>query len=943
MRKKFLFMTLFVSAMPLSVLAGNISSIDTKVNTVMKVRVAKQGNDNIIIGSDYNGVVLASDYSGNILWRTDVGNGTMNHDLWCDDIDADGKQEVFAANANGSIVCLDLKGNIRWTFTPYDGVHRTPMYSVCVVKSNNKPYVVCGDFSTDCYYLDALTGKLVQKLPSKNYSKAKVFKIDKKYNFQHIANFLRPIPLDKGNDLLLMHGSNNHMQSSGEFYVIEPLKNKVLSHVVKPLKQRGTIGDVRVVDPDGDGTYEVIFGSSVLNGNEFGRIEFSNSYTEAKLFSYPIQQKNVGKVSYRVNQPFILYENSGYDYGVLSSNAMVFFSSEGYSKQVKDKLLTTFAYNDMWQDDKGNIILASCQDGGSCIHIINTGKSSWKYDYEELMPQGNIQRIMDYTKLIRKNLKNFKKPDWLREPVCVTGFEGTKDPIFQELDDSKSLVLLGSPWNRGHNQEPSWRLPLYEGNRYLNSRDRRNKYDRSAKEIVDYFTPSYDGVKGISTWAGHGNDPLYYSLDVLKEIASYGYEHDGKKTIYIYPEMNHTDKDFGFVMKNQVYPLVEFMGTIKSNVAFRAKNVFWQGQVYTKDWEPVVSGKYAAEVIPILEETTDKTQDLSIAGRMGLWTAGSVDGWGVRCSRDDPRFDRSRQFSSQKLSNHVLRKTVYSLACGANYIHNSAESDTEELEYHASLAYELLAKEALYVPKRNEILSFSPVHLSMYKPQEIYLQEGEDHKWWIYFDKNREETQPKVFSHMNASWLGGTLTPWDFSTYASGVIDRRQNIIPPYPNGMVLITPVQNNALRENNSVRGNLADNLHPFYKSILKEYITDGVDYLSADGKQRYKADEFYKQIKKDIEEGAKKLPVLVKGEKTGWVVAQVSPTHLRLTLVDGGYLAPMDRKVKVMLNNLSVKKVCDILDGISYNITDNSFDVTVPCGMFRFIDIELQKPFM
>ena len=552
MRKKFLFMTLFVSAMPLSVLAGNISSIDTKVNTVMKVRVAKQGNDNIIIGSDYNGVVLASDYSGNILWRTDVGNGTMNHDLWCDDIDADGKQEVFAANANGSIVCLDLKGNIRWTFTPYDGVHRTPMYSVCVVKSNNKPYVVCGDFSTDCYYLDALTGKLVQKLPSKNYSKAKVFKIDKKYNFQHIANFLRPIPLDKGNDLLLMHGSNNHMQSSGEFYVIEPLKNKVLSHVVKPLKQRGTIGDVRVVDPDGDGTYEVIFGSSVLNGNEFGRIEFSNSYTEAKLFSYPIQQKNVGKVSYRVNQPFILYENSGYDYGVLSSNAMVFFSSEGYSKQVKDKLLTTFAYNDMWQDDKGNIILASCQDGGSCIHIINTGKSSWKYDYEELMPQGNIQRIMDYTKLIRKNLKNFKKPDWLREPVCVTGFEGTKDPIFQELDDSKSLVLLGSPWNRGHNQEPSWRLPLYEGNRYLNSRDRRNKYDRSAKEIVDYFTPSYDGVKGISTWAGHGNDPLYYSLDVLKEIASYGYEHDGKKTIYINTEMNHTEKDIEIVKKNQV-------------------------------------------------------------------------------------------------------------------------------------------------------------------------------------------------------------------------------------------------------------------------------------------------------------------------------------------------------------------------------------------------------
>lgn len=943
MKRNYFITAALFSVVPLLLFANGIKSIDTKVNTVMKVRVAKKGTDNIIIGSDYNGVILATDYNGDILWRTKIADGTMNHDIWCADIDGDGKQEIFVANANGSLTCLDISGEKKWFFTPYDSVHRTPMYSVCVVKRDNKPFVVCGDFSTNCYYLDASNGKLVHTLSSKDYSKAKVFKIDKKYNSLHVANFLRPIPLDSGNDLLLIHGSNNHMQSSGEFYVMEPLTNKVLSSVVKPLKQKGTVGDVRVVDPDGDGTYEVIFGSSVLNENEFGRIEFSNNYTNAKLYSYPIQQKNIGRVSYRVNQPFILYGKSGYDYGVLSSNAMVFFSSEGYSKQIKDKLLTTFAYNDMCQDDKGNIILASCQDGGSCIHIINTGKSSWKYDYEELMPKGNIKRIMDYTEVVRKELNNFKKPVWQREPVCVTGFEGTKEPIFEELDDSKSLVLLGSPWNRGHNQEPSWRLPLYEENRYLKTRDRRNKYDRSAQEIFDFFTPSYDGVKGISTWAGHGNDPLFYSLDVLKRIASYGYEHGKKKTIYIYPEMNHTDKDFGFVMKNQVYPLVEFMGTIGSIVAFRAKNVFWQGQVYTKDWEPIVSGKYASTVIPILEETTDKTQDLSIAGRMGLWAAGSVDGWGVRCSRDDPSFDRSRQFSSQKLSNHVLRKTIFSLACGANYIHNSAESGSEKLNYHASLAYELLAKEALFVPKRNEILSFSPVHISMVNPQESYLHEAEDHKWWVYFDKDREENRPMVFSHMNASWLGGTLTPWDFSTYASGVVDRRQNTIPPYPNGMVLITPVQSKVLRENNSVRGNLADNLHPFYKSILKEYITDGVDYLSADGKERYRADEFYKQVKKDIEEGAKKLPVLVKGEKTGWVVAQVTPTHLRLTLVDGGYLSPMDRKVKVSLNNLSVKKVIDILDGTSYDINNDSFDVTVPCGMFKFIDIELQKPFM
>lgn len=464
MKKNYFITAALLGFVPLLLSANEIKSIDTKVNTVMKVRIAKKGTDNIIIGSDYNGVILATDYNGDILWRTKIADGTMNHDIWCADIDGDGKQEIFVANANGSLTCLDISGEKKWFFTPYDSVHRTPMYSVCVVKRDNKPYVVCGDFSTNCYYLDALNGKIVQTLSSKDYSKAKVFKTDKKYNSLHVANFLRPIPVDSGNDLLLIHGSNNHMQSSGEFYVMEPLTNKVLSSVVKPLKQKGTVGDVRVVDPDGDGTYEVIFGSSVLNENEFGRIDFSNNYTNAKLYSYPIQQKNIGRVSYRVNQPFILYGKSGYDYGVLSSNAMVFFSSEGYSKQIKDKLLTTFAYNDMCQDDKGNIILASCQDGGSCIHIINTGKSSWKYDYEELMPKGNIKRIMDYTEVIRKELNNFKKSVWQREPVCVTGFEKNNIDDSEVIINNKSLKLYDFVWNRGHCQIPDWRKPLYDNN-----------------------------------------------------------------------------------------------------------------------------------------------------------------------------------------------------------------------------------------------------------------------------------------------------------------------------------------------------------------------------------------------------------------------------------------------------------------------------------------------
>ena len=180
---------------------------------------------------------------------------------------------------------------------------------------------------------------------------------------------------------------------------------------------------------------------------------------------------------------------------------------------------------------------------------------------------------------------------------------------------------------------------------------------------------------------------------------------------------------------------------------------------------------------------------------------------------------------------------------------------------------------------------------------------------------------------------------FDFSRYANGVVDRRQNIIAPYPNGQVLITPVQNGVYADKDAPRGKLVDHLNPIYKGIIQEYITDGVNYISSDGKHIYKADEYYSKIKRTIEDASKVLPVIVSGDKVGWVVAQMSPRHLRLTLVDASWLAPDDRVVTVKFNTVMPIKVQDILDKTIYKVKDNQTTIDVPCGMFRFIDITLK----
>jgi hypothetical protein len=220
------------------------------------------------------------------------------------------------------------------------------------------------------------------------------------------------------------------------------------------------------------------------------------------------------------------------------------------------------------------------------------------------------------------------------------------------------------------------------------------------------------------------------------------------------------------------------------------------------------------------------------------------------------------------------------------------------------------------------------------------MEEGSNVKWTTFYDSEKEDNNPMVFSRMNGTWLGAPVTEWDFSRYAAGVKDRRLHFLPTYSNGMVLITPPQKGVLAVKDAPRGAMENHLHPLYKSILKEYITDGKNYISADGKETYKADEYYKTVEKEIKATSKLLPLTVEGD-VAWVVAQTSPTHLRLTLIDNGYINPNNRKATVTFHTVTPVKMVDVLDKTDFNISNpSSIEIEVPCGTFRFIDIELKE---
>ena len=149
--------------------SSELVSIDTGADTISKVRTALRQGQSTIVASSYHGTVLGVGYDGERLWQHEL-SGFMNHDLWCEDITGDGNDEILAANADGSVYCLDAAGTLLWTFKPND----VPMNAVCVIRKDGVPTIACGGYDLNLYYLTS-TGTLVKAVDSRSYGEEKTW------------------------------------------------------------------------------------------------------------------------------------------------------------------------------------------------------------------------------------------------------------------------------------------------------------------------------------------------------------------------------------------------------------------------------------------------------------------------------------------------------------------------------------------------------------------------------------------------------------------------------------------------------------------------------------------------------------------------------------------------------------------------------------------------
>jgi hypothetical protein len=227
----------------------------------------------------------------------------------------------------------------------------------------------------------------------------------------------------------------------------------------------------------------------------------------------------------------------------------------------------------------------------------------------------------------------------------------------------------------------------------------------------------------------------------------------------------------------------------------------------------------------------------------------------------------------------------------------------------------MLGKGILLRPRSPEDnLALSPVALGMRTPSEEFMQASHNsHEIAKY-----QSDPPWVFSRLQCFWGQAPTPEYDFGYYEVGRRRQALNFLPTHPYGFVPIVP-------------GDAKAGEIPGVEKILT---TDGEYWYDGQG-SRHTAKEYAKTVEDTLRLAHEKMFIRVHGE-VAWTATRLDKNHVRLVLIDSGYLDPADRVAEIKVKAEGVTAT-DILSRENLPVRGSTLTVTVPMGILRVIELE------
>lgn len=866
-----------------------INLFSTGGHTVYHLKPATvlRGGGRAIISAAFDGSVLCHTPDGKLLWKAQTG-GNFPFDLCVADINGDGLDEILVASGDGVLYAIGSTGKRLWSFKK-----GLPLYQVCAAKQENDNSII-------------LTGGVEQVLYALSSKGAQIKQISVGACIRHLrAGDL----LGKGGEQVAMATTTGALAGELGLSLLDP----------KDLSLLWTLSNIGVYAPNSGRRF---FSMAMVDIDHDGKqeIALSGSWGEkGKIYAYDGLGKQrfaksdsrIPDVPYRMN--FLIpvkLSNDEYIIGQFG-NILIVYNLDGSCREV---VTGQFAYSNASFDPFTRILYCGSEvSGGDEVLAIHLDRPGWQKAFAEVKPVGKLAKIIANMETLKTQVDRFQVPSYQPSPrhadiLLMDEYHYRTPEELRRKEYSGSNLRYVSHLTLGQKPEP--------GELWCRDRSAFSNYDLTADQIVSQVEKWEASGLDFVLQASH-TTAMHMSPSTFERVLKAAPKHLwGFELSEPGEQLNERERE---IVEKIILPLAEQCSINgRKKILLRTKNIFWNGNVYKPFWQKVLMNpRYRDIIVPCLEETNSRSQDLSLAGRLGLWQSGVFDSWACRAETDNACFNRSFEWSSQQIFSHHLRNMVSCAAQGSdvyfNGIHQGPFSAT--LETQLFPFYDMLKKGIVFIPHREELASLSGVAIGMRSPPGVtYLKHGTNGARVIY----PQDQPPLVFDRLDWYWGGAPLQASDFSHYTFGVERRMCNFLPMTPYGMVTMVP-----------------DEVLPGLNSRYEYKITTDGEFFYDDNGKSYGPEQYQPVVEAAMRKASAKLPVIVKGT-ANWSAAWLDAKHLRVTLIDPGYLDPVDRDVEIVLQQSGWVRCRDILGNKYLPIQNHSVALQIPMGTLRIIDL-------
>ncbi|UMB61731.1 hypothetical protein MHL31_05870 [Lutibacter sp. A80] len=852
-------------------------------NAIRSTVTAKVNNKTVLYISELEGGLSSYAINGKKHWSIATQKPAVLFEIVAADVNGDKNEDLIAASGDGTIYCYDSTGKLLWKFT---SDHKVRFNEVAVI-NNGKVQIFAGGNDANLYELNA-DGKLVS-----------ITKIEGVFRKIEAGNFL------EANKKSLFVMTYNHDKFRWEFMgFLNPETKEVMKSVSIKEKQlkdlrKAMVTDIKIADINNDNKDDVLFFADISFTPFMMALDSDfNVLAQFKATKKEVQRYGHSQGTYLSKSKEIVFKHGGILFVLDSKGKLLQQAGQRYGSMV---------FNDFVYESQTNQLIAVGEvDGGNALYFYNLNKNNWWE--KNLEKQGRMLEVEENLNTLYKQTLNFKLPSYQKksddEWVMITSKE-INDKV-EKLDGGEiKFVIQKAPkesTDRSH-------LVKLMGNVAL-KKDKRGKYVSTRDEIVQMARDYEANNQPFTFWAGHGNDPFYIQIETLEQILEVA-----PNTCYgfVYAEMADVEDPRVKYFVNEYMPRLAkaIRKNNKAKLYFRYKNMFWAATSYLPLWKDMFfSGKYNDILAPASEDTSNRTQDLNFAGRVGMLVGGYVDNFAMRLVDDNPTSWRPLSPGGQNSISPYLRQGVIMAAYGAKY---GIIFDNNFIEKPGlDLFFALMKSGVLPIVQKEDIQSIGAWHLIKNVDEKLIHSVDNHHNLKQY----NLDDENAIFSLSQMHWAGSSIPEYDFSKVALGVKYRWLNYMPEMPYGMVPIAPIESKEDLQKKNI-----------------SYVVSNAK-VGFDGDTKIPANQFGELIKATVEKGEKTLPIVVKG--ASWSVIKLDKNHSRLILVDPGYITPQEREVTIIFQLKQPKSVRDILSNEDLEITNNLIKVKVPAGSMRFLDI-------